>query len=191
MKATNLQGDLVDISNCYIEIDGITWKDSNNNNASPRITMKTLPDISDSKGASYTNESGIGRSMPFKSYSNSEDRAINWTIHFIVCKQQDIQEILSQVRLLEALVYPDMDAYGGEPYAPPAICKLKCGSILATEPVCAVLKNYSLKFDPTVPCDENTLLPYKFDMDLSFEVVYDQNNQNFLAGASQIFKIGY
>lgn len=189
MKATDESGNLVDIPNCYINIEGLNW---GTEKLLP-IKMKILPDISDSKGASYTNESGIGRSMPFKSYQNSEDRSISWTIHFIICKQGDADTILRQMRLLESLVYPEMEATGGAPYAPPHICKLKCGNILATggQEVCAILKNYSVKFDPNVPWDEATGIPYKFDMDLQFEVVYDQNSTNFLAGAKNIFQIGY
>ena len=47
------------------------------------------------------------------------------------------------------------------------------------------MKNYSIKFDTSVPWDEETLLPYKFDIDMTFDVIYNQSN---LPGANLIFK---
>jgi hypothetical protein len=178
MKATVPQGTLVPIKDCWIEIDG------------DRITMKILPDISDSKSAEYTDESGIGRSMPFKSYQNSSNRTISWTVHFVVCKDGDQETIMENLRLIESAVYPKASNTGGAPYAPPPLCTLRCGELLSegeSEDICAVLKSYSVKFDTSVPWDEIGYVPYKMDVDLSFEVVYDQSA---LPGSEKIMDDG-
>ena len=75
---------------------------------------------------------------------------------------------------------------GGAPYAPPPLCQLECGQLLSSQgPINAIMKNYSIKFDTSVPWDENTFLPYKFDIDMTFDVIYDQSN---LPGANLIFE---
>lgn len=180
-KATLASGDLVELKECYIDIPDLN----------ETITMKILPDISDSKSASYPDEKAIGRSMPFKSFENSENRTISWTAHFFVCKDGDQDQILSWMRTLEACTYPQYKNTGGAPYAPPPICKLRCGAILSSleaEDVCCVLKSYSVKFDTSFPWDDVTFIPYKLDIDLQFDVVY---NQADLPGADKIMTDGY
>jgi hypothetical protein len=169
---------LQSIKDCYIKIQGFQ----------KQITMNILPDISDSKSVAYSDEDAIGRSTPFKSYKSSENRSISWTAHFIICYQNDAAELLQTLRIIEAAVYPMQQATGGAPYAPPPICKLKCGSLLGQDEICAVMKNYSVKFDTSVPWDEDTLVPYKLDIDMQFDVVYNQSN---LPGAEKILKDGY
>jgi len=163
------------IEDCYIEIPGYQ-----------KIWMDNLPDIGDSKGASYPDTSVIGRSFPMKTYSHSENRAISWSMHLFVQKDADIDANLSKMRMLESLVYPRNTGPG--PYAPPQIVKLKCGKLLSVgAPLCAVLKSYSVKFPTDVAWDERTLTPYKIDIDLSFEVVYSSND---LPGAERIVTSG-
>jgi hypothetical protein len=175
MKATLTGGDLTTIFDCYIQIgDKI-------------IDMKILPDISDSKSVSYPDENAIGRSMPFKSFQNSENRSISWTAHFVVAKFGDSDTILENLRAIESATYPRK---GNEstPYSPPPICRLKCGSLLSHEkPLCAVMKSYSVKFDTSVPWDtlNGSFLPYKLDVDMQFDVVY---NQSDLPGSELILR---
>jgi len=66
MKATINNGKLRYLEDCYIVvlISGENYT----------IVMDNLPDISDTKSASYPDENAIGRSMTFKSYRNSENR---------------------------------------------------------------------------------------------------------------------
>jgi hypothetical protein len=175
MKSTLPGGDLRPIPDCYI-LTG----DSN------MIEMKILPDISDSKSAAYSDESIIGRAFPMKTFSHGENRAISWTAHFIVCKGTDPQELLSILRSIESCVYPN-DLNTATPYEPPAICQIQCGQLLGDFPLCVVLKSYSVKFPTDVAWDEETYIPYKFDVDMSFEVVYDSND---LPGAGRIFTSG-
>lgn len=177
MKATLDNGDLIDIEDCYINIPELNEK----------IIMKILPDISDSKSASYSDENGIGRSSPFKNYSHSENRTVSWTVHFIICKDGDQDTILRYLRTFEACTYPFSESQGGAPFAPPPICHLRCGKFLSNkDEVCAVLKNYSVKADPSVPWDEDSYIPYKLDVDLSFDIVYDQAD---LPGARKILEL--
>lgn len=176
MKATLPSGDLVELDDCYINIEEF----------GQQIFMKILPDISDSKSANYADEPGIGRSFPFKNYAYSENRTISWTCHFIVCKDGDQQEILENLRALEACTYP-MEGDGSAPYWPPPICKIKCGDLLGDEELCCVLKSYSVKFPTEVAWDQLGYIPYKLDVDLSFEVIYVSSD---LPGADRIFSEG-
>lgn len=176
MKATLPAGTLAPLSDCYIEIGG------------DRITMNILPDISDSKSAEYPDENAIGRSMPFKSFAYSANRTISWTAHFMVCKDGDQETIMDHLKLIESATYPQMDNTGGAPYAPPPLCQLKCGRLLAEDDdICAVLKSYTVKFDTSVPWDEDGYVPYKMDVDMAFEVVYDQSE---LPGSEKILTDG-
>lgn len=173
MKATMGSGELREMSDCYITTPFST------------IKMRVLPDISDTKSAQYSPETIIGRAQPVTTYSHSEARNISWSCHFIVCKQGDWDKNLSYLRALEACVYPKDG--GSTPYEPPPICKIKCGKMLADSELCVILKSYSVKFPTDVVYDETTYIPYKMDVDLSFEVAYDSND---LPGADRIFSTG-
>lgn len=195
-------GKLLPINNCYIQVMNKLWDDvvGGAYNKNFKIIMDNLPDISDSKGASYQEEAIPGRSSPFKGYSHSENRAISWTCHFITSSVTETssatsrdeggigntsQRILEFLRILESCTYPKHGNTFG--FTPPPLFNLKCGEILGKNAVCAVLKNYSVKFDPSVPWDVDTYIPYKLDVDLQFEVVYNQSN---LPGQETIMKLG-
>jgi hypothetical protein len=177
MKATSIVfGSLEKIKNCYIEIPKFKSK----------IYMYTLPDISDSKSVSYNDEAAIGRSMPFKTYNSSENRSISWTAHFIASGPSDFEDFMVYLRIMEACTYPFTNV-ASVPFTPPPICKLRCGELLSSsnsDDISAVLKSYSVKFDTSVPWDQTTLVPYKIDLDLQFDVVY---NQSALPGAEKIY----
>lgn len=173
MKATNPDGTLKNIENCYIKIPNYGT-----------IPMRILPDISDSKSAQYSDEPIIGRSMPMKTYSHSENRTINWTAYFMILKNQDAEKNLMDLRALQSVTYPRDDF---EPYAPPPICAIKCGSILGDQELCVVLKTYSVKFPTDVAWDENLLVPYKFSVDLTWDVVYSSDD---LPGNDRILRGG-
>lgn len=180
MRSTLPKGTLIPIYECFISIPELSAED---------IVMEILPDISDSKSASYPDETAMGRSMPFKSYQNSENRAISWTAHFMAQKKGDTEKMIKWLRIIEACTYP-LSNSNGVPYAPPPICHLRCGDLLSkigSAELCAVLKSYSVKFDTSVPWDETTFVPYKMDVDMQFEVVY---NQSDLPGAERIMEDG-
>lgn len=189
-KATIDGGNLIPIEDCYIIIPSIGPIQAREiQPRSTKITMNILPDISDRKSVNYADESGIGRSMPFKSFQSSENRSISWTIHWIVCKETDSNQILSWLRLIEACTYPVQRS--NLPYTPPPICQIRCGNLLSSDsagPIYAILKDYSVKFDTSVPWDEKNLLPSKLDVDLNFDVVYNMDNLPF---ADKILRDGY
>ena len=153
--------------------------------------MNILPDISDSKSALYQSENGIGRAAPFTVFAHSELRTISWTCHFIVHSTRsalggDITsaaDVIDAIRTLQSATYPETS--DGKP---PPICKLKCGKLLSDNDVCAVLKSCTVKYDTTVPWDTSTMIPYKVDVDLTFDVIYDQSK---LPISSSILKLGY
>jgi hypothetical protein len=167
MIATRPNGSLKPIPDCYIQTP--IWK----------IFMRILPDISDSKSASYSDEPVIGRSTPLKTYSHSENRSINWTAHFIVCEEDDIDRNYRELRAIQSVVYPRNSF---KPFSPPPICGLRCGDLLSkggffsNKEICAVLKSYSVKYPTDVPWDERTYLPYKFSVDMTWDVVYESTN---------------
>ena len=165
MKATLPNGSLREITDCYIDVPELSQK----------IIMKILPDISDTKSATYSDEPAIGRSFPIKNYSQSDNRSISWTVHMMVCKEGDQEDMISAMKLLEACVYPTQTE---SPYAPPPICQIRCGRLLTDDdqPLCCILKSYSIKFPTDVAWDENGYVPYKFDIDLTFEAVYDSKS---------------
>ena len=178
MKATTSTGKLVDLKDCYIK--------ANNK----FIYMYILPDINDSKSATYSDMNGIGRSMPIKVFSHGESRQITWTVHFYGEDEERIVQNLNNLRLLESLTYPDVGE--STPVIPPKIAKIKCGKLLADDEICVILKNYSVKF-PTdvvwhsIQGDETNFIPIKFDVELQFEVVYSNST---LPGAEKIIGTG-
>ena len=172
-EATRQGGPLLAIADCYVNIPSFG-----------RINFDTLPDISDTKDATYNDESVIGRSSPLKTYANSGARHVSMQIHFVVSKPADVQLNLAKLRAIQSCTYPRVGATGA-PFIPPPICRLKCGKLLSEDDLCVVLKNYSVKFPTEVAWDEQTFTPFKFDVDTKCEVVYRSadlpNQQRILA----------
>lgn len=172
-KATDGNCDLLVIKKCKINIPG----------AAP-IIINNLPDISDTKSAAYNDEPVIGRSIPLKTYSHSENRVINTKLHFFIRKKADAEFNLSQLRAIESAVYPQT----GDPYKPPPVCQLECGDLLSIKkPLCVVLLSYNVTFPTDVAWDKDTYCPYKFDVDCSWQVVYAATD---LPDAGRIFTEG-
>jgi hypothetical protein len=174
-KATN-GNSLVSVEQCYIKPS-----------TCGQITMQGLPEITDSKGATYNNEPIIGRSTPLSTYSHSDIRTINWEIPFYITVAGDIQQNLSSIFCLESLVYPIDGAGSG----PPPTAQLKCGSLLerSGKEICAVLRNYSIRFASDVSWDDasQTYLPYKCVMSTTWEIVYPCDQ---LPQSTMIFSFG-
>jgi hypothetical protein len=173
-KATLQGGNLIPINDCYIELP------------SKRITVRSLPEIADTKSANYNDESIIGRSFPMKTYSHSENRSITITLHYYTITDKDVTTNIEELRALESVVYPRAGD-GAVSYKPPPVCQIKCGKLLADEALCVVLRSYSVKFPTDVAWDEDTLLPMKYDIDTTWEVVYSSSD---LPGQERIFKFG-
>lgn len=190
-RATDQYG-LLPIKNCYIKIPGLNLGSStraavNKGYPTDAIPMTILPDISDSKGATYNSEPIIGRSSPLKTYSHSENRQISWTANFMVCQKSDIALNLIYLRTIQSAVYPRNGA-NSAPYVPPPVCELCCGSLLSKSgPICAVLTNYTVQYPTDNVWDEETKLPYKFSVTMTWEVVYMSDN---LPGQERILEEG-
>ena len=54
------------------------------------LRFKVLPDISDTKTASYNDEAVIGRASPLKTYAQSDNRSISMQIHMVVSSPEDV-----------------------------------------------------------------------------------------------------
>jgi hypothetical protein len=151
------------------------------------IKFYAMPTVTDKKGAKYSDEALIGRATPLTTYAYSEIRSITVDIPFIVRKPSDIQTNLSQLRCIESVAYPRA---GGEgtPFKPPPICTFKFGDFIATVPLCVILMSYQVKNDPQVPVDATTMVPYKFSVSTTWNVVYRSNN---LPGNQRIIDTGF
>lgn len=177
--ATITGGSLVPIENCYIIIP--LERDEF------KVIMSVLPEITDTKSASYNDEVVIGRSSPLKTYSQSDNRAITMTLHMVVSEPDDIEYNLRALRFIQSAVYPREGA-NGAPFIPPPVCRIKCGKLLSeNEELCVILKNYSVKFPTEVAWDEDTFTPFKFDIETSWDVVYKSAD---LPGQERIFAFG-
>lgn len=178
-KSTFLGGGLRPISDCYIIIPVADQEYT--------IILNNLPEISDSKSANYSDETVIGRASPLKTYSQSDNRSISMTLHFIVSQQIDIYRNLQHLRAIQSAVYP-REGESGAPFIPPPVCRIKCGELLSqTGELCVLLKSYSVKFPTEVSWDSTNFTPYKFDVDTTWDVVY---TSQFLPGQERIFLLG-
>lgn len=159
MNATDRSGKLRRISDkCYLQIGNFT------------LFLNNLPDLGESKSASYNDEPVIGRAAPMKTYSNSDNRSISCSIQLFVQDQSDCKKNLAILRNIQSAVYPRTGA--GAPYYPPVICRLQFGSLLSENPICCVMRDYNVKFPTDVPWDYETLCPYRMEISMSFEQVY-------------------
>lgn len=192
--ATIRGGALIPIENCYVSIpcegcdsglSGLGAEYASNDEFILRF--KVLPDISDSKTASYNDETVIGRASPLKTYAQSDNRSISMQIHMVVSSQEDVNYNLAAMRAIQSAVYP-RKGQNGAPFIPPPICRMKCGSLLSEgQELCVILKSYSVKFPTEIAWDESTLMPYKFDIDTQWDVVYKSMD---LPGQERIFQTG-
>ncbi len=181
MNATNTNGQLVSLRDCYIRASG---------NPPVVIYMNNLPEISDQKSASYTEENAMGRSVPVKAFANGSSRKIGWKMKVIAQSNEEQTKAINNLRFLESCVYPKADPTNILPYIPPRVLSIKCGRLLADYELSVILTDYSVDFPTDQPWSDksNTLyLPYMFNISLSFEVVYDSR---YLPGADRIISIG-
>lgn len=136
------------------------------------ICLKILPEITDSKGATYVAESTPGRTTPLMTYAHSDARTINTELHFMVTKANDIIENMGYLRILQNLVYPGNDSIVA-PYTPPPVVRFVCGSLMdGRQGLCLIMKNYSVRYPTEVAWDAATFLPYRFSVSCSWEVIY-------------------
>lgn len=136
------------------------------------ITLKILPDITDSKSATYVNDPAPGRSTPMTTYAYSDPRTISTELHFMTTVQEDIQDNIKAIRIIQNLLLPGPST-GIAPFTPPPVARFICGVLMdGTDGLCVVLKNYSIRYPTDVAWDIATFLPYKFSISCQWEVVY-------------------
>lgn len=188
--ASKFGGELTIIPNLYILIP--------TRNGNHRIDFNSLPTITDGKQAKYDGAPVIGRSNPILTYASSESRQIGLELPFVTLRLNgggvgSRSYNLEALRAIMSAAYPRTYESGAIAFAPPPVCVIKFGSFL-TDGVangglglCAVLVSYSVKNDPSVPSDPETLMPYKFTVSTSWTVVYDSET---LPGQERIFRIG-
>ena len=154
------------------------------------ITLKILPDITDSKGATYINDPAPGRSSPMLTYAYSDPRAINTELHFMITEIEDIIDNIRNLRIIQNLVYPGPMS-GIAPFTPPPVVRFICGSLMdGPQGLCLILKNYSVRYPTEVAWDVVTFLPYKFSISCTWEVVYPCEKlptNKCIAGDSNVF----
>jgi hypothetical protein len=178
-SATIPGGQLKPIRDCYVVVP--------TDFGDHTITFNNLPEITDAKSASYNDETVIGRASPLKTYSQSDNRTISLQIHMIVSSPGDIVKNMEDLRALQSAAYP-RDGADGAPFVPPPICRIKCGQLLSYYgELCVILKSYSVKFPTEVAWDEDTFVPFKFDIDTNWDVVYKSSD---LPGQNRIFLLG-
>lgn len=179
--STSSTGQLNPIPDCYIRAENYY------------INMYVLPSITDGKQANYNSENGMGRTQPFLTYDQSSLRTIGWTCTFISYDAESTARNFGYLRILEASVYPRRDPANVVPFVPPVVMSIRCGDLLANSgaELNVVLTSYSVQFptDQVWNSDYNVAryLPAKFDVTLSFNVVYDSR---YLPGADRILLLG-
>lgn len=199
--ATDPQGDLRILGNCYIQIprhfrvQSTDPEDDGIRRQIEIVALNNLPEISDSKSVSYSDEPIIGRAMPLKTYSHSENRVITTKIDFFITNNSTNElepgcaaHNMRKIRALQSACYPLNNPTGlGVPYAPPPVCKIVCGKILGDDGLCVVMTNCSVTYPTDVAWNEEYMLPYKASVDCSWHVVY---NNSFLPGQERILAEG-
>jgi hypothetical protein len=178
MRATLDRGILRPLDKCVVRVPG-----------AGDIIPKVLPEISDTKSFRYNDEPIIGRSFPIKTAAYGENRVINMKWHFVTLEEVDISNNMRVFRAFQSALYP-VDDDAQRPYLPPPVCQIKFGDMLTADNdgfLCVVLKQYSISIPTDVVFDETTYMPYKFDVDLQWEVVFNNTN---LPGHTKIFTDG-
>lgn len=176
-RASYSGGELAAIKDCYLFVPNYG-----------RISFYSLPELGDSKSASYSDEPIIGRAFPIKTYSHSENRTISLQLNLFIRKKEDAYTNLRIKRAIESTLYPRDETVGANaPFIPPPVCRLRCGYLLSDGELCIVCKSCSSKSPTDVPWDEDTLCPYKLTLDTTWDTVYKNND---LPGQGRIIREG-
>ena len=175
MKATSVNGVLERLTFFYLIIPV--------DNNEIKIYFNNINSLTDSKSATYSEESVPGRSFPVKFYSQSDNRTIGLKIKFIAGTENELGEIVKQFRAIQSAVYP-REGDDSSPYFPPPICKLRYGFTLSKDEICVIIKSYSVTYPDDVAWSEKYLMPYAFEVDVPCEQVFRSSN---LPGQSKIF----
>lgn len=177
-RATNLVGNLERIEDCYIRV------------GEDIIYAYVLPTLGDGHQATYNSETGIGRSIPTKTFQSGSDRTISVEWQFFAEGEGKLLGNLYYYRLLTSCTYPvDLPQGASVPFLPPKIVKIKCGRLLGDEELCCVVNSVNVNWPTDGPWSslEYGYIPYKFSLTINLSVVY---NSADLPGAARILSLG-
>lgn len=156
---------------------------------SNEITFYSLPEISESKSATYPDEELMGRSSPINIYSKSDHRSISITMHLYVTVQEEIEINLNIIRAISSLVYPE---YSDEDWRPPNIVYFNCGKLLSENRVPLLLKDYNVNYATDVQWfydeEKNIYMPLHVSIKTSWNIVYSWES---LPGWQDVIKGNY
>ncbi len=155
-------------------------------NGSRIIRPRILPEITDTKRATYADTTIIGRSFPIKTYSHSDNRVLSMRLHFMSVEGSDLLDNMFDLRAIQSATYPRT----GQPYRPPPVCVIECGRMLGDRPLCVILESYSVQIPNNVVWDRSTLIPIYFSVSTTWHVVYASDQAGGLPNQKQIFEGG-
>lgn len=199
-RASRLGGQLETIPSeiCHLYIPNSTM-----NSGGMKILFQALPVVTDGKGAKYDPTPVIGRATPLLTYANSDMRTISVDLSFFVTKTKfdgnvynsigdgvgSVPYNLAALRAIASSVYP-RSGIQGVTYRPPPVCRFQFGEFLgrSKDGMCVIIDKYSVKNDPSVPSDPDTLCPYKFTVNVSMIKVYTSDD---LPNQERIWVYGY
>lgn len=132
----------------------------------------SLPEVSDSKNANYSDIQILGRSSPVKTYSGSDYRSLSVTFNLHGTSEERLLENLEFVRGIASLTHPQYE----NTYLPPPVAKLKIGEMVRGPSgggVDVICMNYSYDMSPEVVwVDKEKLIPLHIALRADFHVVY-------------------
>lgn len=179
MKATERFGQLKELPSCDIIIPG-----------AEKIQLYVLPEMSDRKGLNYEDLPVVGRALPITTFSHGENRTVTMKIHLLTLNEEgpnSIKDNMRILRTLQSMAYP-RNGDAGRPYLPPPLAQIRVGSRLTSQSggyVCAMLREVNVTYPTDVAVDPVTMLPYKFEIDLTWQIVFPSNQ---LPGHETIMK---
>ena len=192
-RASRLGGQLETIPSeiCHLYIPNSPTADSpenfvrsgkiENQPAGMWILFQALPVVTDGKGAKYDPTPVIGRATPLLTYANSDMRTISADLSFFVTQTNSggigsVKYNLAALRAIASAVYP-RSGIKGVTYRPPPVCQFKYGDFISRlSSMCVIIDKYSVKNDPSVPSDPETLCPYKFIVNVNMIKVYSSED---------------
>lgn len=181
LATTQTGGFLYPIYDCWIQLG---------DRPQDRIDLYALPELQDSKQATYSDQPIQGRAAAVKTYSYSSNRTIGCTLHLYVTEQADIKRNLDIIRKIASLTHPEYQ----NTYLPPRVARMKCGKLLSEDAagVPVVLKTYNVSYDTAMQWfyDETigTYMPLHVQISTDWDVVYSWTS---LPGAEDVIKGNY
>lgn len=153
---------------------------SNPLNGGETWRLYALPEITESKDATYSDAPILGRATPVKTYSYSTYRKLSVTFHLHGTSHKMHVYNTKFVHAVASAVHP---VYANT-YLPPRICQFFCGPLI--DLVSVVVTHYSFSMSPEVVWPG--LVPIDMTLQADMDVVYAFAN---LPGADDVLQGNY